>query len=418
MKKAMIITVGTGKTGEDIAGAICYSIDRERPDRILFLKTTISSGTTMPHVLASPVLEGRDVVEAVIDDPSDVQAIATICEKHIRDLIDRGFSPENLVADFTSGTKAMSAGLTLAAINAGVGNLVYISGERDRDGRVIRGTEKAVSVRPNRMTAESLLDEAMRLFNAYQYDSCVKTLDRAKSLYQGPGFVKRCAVLQALGRGYGLWDRFDLRGAFSVLKGIDEKDLPEDWNVSRTVKLNKQALYREINEDFCEERAVDLLENARRRGDAEKKYDDALARLYRLCEYIAQLQLKREGLYKVKDGKVDTSDVALEGLPAEIQEKYTRYLNERDGKVMLPLYQSFNLLADVGNKIGKAFLQDERLSRKLLQIRNNSILAHGFTPVSPKTYKDMMGCLEDLLRTSMENVDRLMSMVRFPTIGR
>jgi len=84
---------------------------------------------------------------------------------------------------------------------------------------------------------------------------------------------------------------------------------------------------------------------------------------------------------------------------------------------MLPLYQSFNLLADVGNKIGKAFLQDERLSKKLLQIRNNSILAHGFTPVSPKTYEDMMGCLEDLLRKSMENVDKLISMVRFPTIG-
>jgi len=183
-------------------------------------------------------------------------------------------------------------------LTAGVGNLVYISGERDKDGRVVRGTEKAVSVRPNRMTAESLLNEAVRLFNAHQYDSCIETLDKAKSLYQGSGFVSRCTVLQALGRGYGLWDRFDLRGAFSVLKGIDEKDLPGDWNISRTVKVNKQVLYREINEDFCEERAVDLLENARRRGYAEKKYDDALARLYRLCEYIAQLQLKREGLYK------------------------------------------------------------------------------------------------------------------------
>ncbi len=416
MKKAMIITVGTGQSGEDIAGAICYSIDRERPDYVLFIKTEVSAKSTMPYIMASPVIARRETGEVIIRDPNDVQGIATECEERIKALIDSGISPENIVVDFTSGTKAMSAGLTLAAINLGVGTLSYISGERDNGGRVIPGTEKVVSIRPNRITAELLLREAIRLFNAYQFDSCIQTLEKAKKLYKSPDFVHDCQQLQSLSQAYGLWDRFDLNGAFSVLKDINEKDVPAQWEIARIIKANKQVLYKEINEQFCQERAVDLLENARRRGDIEKKYDDAVARLYRLCEYIAQMHINEEGLYKVRKGKADTSDVDIEHLPLEIRKKFSKYFNKREGKVMLPLYQSFSLLAELGNSVGKQFVSNEDLSKKLLYIRNNSILAHGFNPISAETYEKMMSYLEKLVRQTVKDLEKTIQNVRFPTI--
>lgn len=416
MKKAMIITVGTGKSGEDIAGAICYSIDRERPDYVLFLKTDLSSKLTMPHIMANPVVNERVIDESVIEDPNDVQAIAKECEDQIRSLIEKGISPKDIVIDFTSGTKAMSAGLAVAAINMGVGTLIYISGERGEGGRVIPGTERAVAIRTNRIMADLLFHKAVRLFNTYQFDACIHTLEEAKALYQAPDFIRRCELLQSLAKAYGLWDRFDLKGAFSVLKEIREKDLPPQWDLVHIIKGNKEALYQETTEQFCPERAVDLLENARRRGDVEKKYDDAVARLYRLCEYIAQMELNKEGLYRSDKGKIDTSDVDIERLPSEIRSMFSRYYNEREGKLMLPLYQSFSLLAQVNNSVGRKFISDEELSKKLLHARNNSILAHGFGPISANTYKKMMISLEGLLQDTVKDLDKTIKRVKFPKI--
>ncbi|MEI9476707.1 MAG: hypothetical protein WCO26_09040 [Deltaproteobacteria bacterium] len=50
-KKAMIVSVGTGKEGKDIAHGICFSIQQQNPDLLLFLTTEKSRETTMPFVI-------------------------------------------------------------------------------------------------------------------------------------------------------------------------------------------------------------------------------------------------------------------------------------------------------------------------------------------------------------------------------
>ena len=413
MKKAMIISVGTGKSGKDIAGAICISIKQQHPDYVLFLKTKESDTKTMPYIRSDSILEGMRFGELDISDPNDVEDISLRCQEAIRELVKSGYHPGDIVADLTSGTKAMSAGLTIAAINNKIGTLVYITGERGEGGRVISGTERPIPIQPNKIIAESLVEEAIALFNKYQYNASLDSLSKARGMLKSPSFLEKVDFLERLCRAYSNWDRFKLAEGFTILKELKKNKYLNTFQIKEIVKKNLEALYNEKDNQFCEERIADLLENARRRGDTEKKFDDAVARLYRLCEYIAQFHLHKKGLYQ--DQKGDTNSVDLSSLHGSIQEKYSKYKDTRDGKVKLPLYASYQLLADLEEGLGKRFLEDENLSKKLLGLRNNSILAHGFNPISENTYREMLGHVEALIK-SHDNFEGLSRKVRFPVL--
>ncbi len=81
---------------------------------------------------------------------------------------------------------------------------------------------------------------------------------------------------------------------FFDAKGFN-KNFPE---VSRQLNKNIKALGVLNNPDNqlrCKYILASMLNNARRRAD-ESKYDDAIARLYRSLELIAQIKLKEYGL--------------------------------------------------------------------------------------------------------------------------
>jgi CRISPR-associated protein (TIGR02710 family) len=415
MKKAMIITVGTGRTGKDIAHAICVSIKQQNPDHIVFLKTSKTDETTMPFLRHNKVLEEKQYEEIELSNPDDVEKIAIECQAAITSLGKRGYGLQDMVADYTSGTKAMSAGLTIAAIQCNIGSLVYVTGERDEGGRVIPGTERPISLEPNRIRADGLFQDAIRLFNIYQYDACLETLSKAETLLADPVFIDKVKALETLAKAYMSWDKFRISEAFHLLKEFKKENFLQEWEIECQVKSNKQALYKEKENRFCEERMVDLLENARRRGQVEKKFDDAAARLYRLLEYIAQFYISQRDLYNKKDSEVDTSDLKVTDLD-NLKEKYLKYKDSKDGKVKLPLYASYDLLLDLGGLAGKYFFEDEKKMKKLLGLRNVSILAHGFNPVSEESYKEMFLFMEDYVKKVVKNFVSIRDRIRFPTL--
>ncbi|MBW2341771.1 MAG: TIGR02710 family CRISPR-associated protein [Deltaproteobacteria bacterium] len=418
MKKAMIITVGTGRTGKDIAHAICVSIKQQNPDNIVFIKTNKTDDTTMPFIRQDTILEEKQYEEIEISDPNDVEKIADECQQAITALSKKGYDLQDMVADYTSGTKAMSAGLTIAAIKCNVGALVYVAGDRGEGGRVMSGTERPIALQPNRIIADSLFQDAIRLFNIYQYDACLETLMKARKILADPAFIDRMNTLETLSKAYMSWDKFQINESFNLLKESKREKLPQEWGIESQIKNNRQVLYKERENKFCEERMVDLLENARRRGEVEKKFDDAIARLYRLCEYIAQFHISQKNLYREKDSEVDTSDLDLSNLPANLQEKYRRYRNPKDGKVKLSLHASYDLLFDLDELPGKYFFEDENKTKKFLGLRNNSILAHGFNPVSEKVYKEMFIFMEDFVKKVAGNFAYIRDRIKFPLIER
>jgi len=416
MKKAMIITVGTGRTGEDIAHAICLSIKQQNPDYLVFLKTRETDERTMPFIRNNAILDQRQYQEIELSSPDDIEKIVVECHAAISALSKKGYDPQDMVADYTSGTKAMSAGLTIAAIKGNVGALVYVTGEKDDGGRVMSGTERSISLEPNRIRADGLFQDAIRLFNLYQFDACLEALSKAETLVADPVFIDKVKALETLAKAYMSWDKFQIAESFNLLKEFKKEIFLKEWGIERQVKNNKQALYTEKENKFCEERMVDLLENARRRGEREKKFDDAIARLYRLCEYIAQCYISWRNLYMKIGSDVDTSNLDLSSLTVNIKEKYEKYRDGKESRVKLPLYASYDLLLDLDELPGKYFFKDEKKTKKLLGLRNASILAHGFNPVSEKVYKEMFLFMEEFVRKVVRDFEYTRGRIRFPTL--
>lgn len=416
-KKAMIISVGTGKEGKDIAHGICFSIQQQNPDFIVFLITDKSRETTMPFIMEDCSLKGREWREVNFSDPDDVEKIALECQRIIQELAREGYDKGNIIVDYTSGTKAMSAGLTIASMRGGVGTLTYVSGKRGDGGRVISGTERTLSIIPNQIFADDLFGEAVDSFNTYHFDVSFKILREARSLLPDPDFLKKVQILEVLSQAYSSWDRFEIEKAFELLKPVRQESMLRDWGIDKQIELNKQALFQEKEKLFCPERIFDLLENAMRRGNEEQKFDDAVARLYRVCEYLGQYELNKLGLYKTKEnGKPYTSDLDLSKLRNDLQEKYSKYRDSYDGKIKLHLSGDYNLLFDFNHPLGIFFKKEESHFKKLLGLRDQSILAHGFNPISENAYKDMLKLIENFMQTANYGQTKLSNKVKFPKI--
>ena len=415
MPKAMIITVGMGET---VSHGICVAIKNQNPDYIVFIVTKESKEERLPLILQDRIMKDRRCEEFILKDENDVEEVRFEGQKIIDSLIKKKYEPTDIIIDYTSGTKAMSAGIVLTALDKRVGSLVYISGKRDKNGRVISGTEKVISSEPNRTYADRLFKEAIDLFNLCQFDSCLEVLIKSKDLIAEPEFQNKIRLLESLASVYSAWDKFDLKEAFSKMDELSDKELLAKWGIKARVEANKQFLYQEKNNIFCEERVVDLLENARRRGDSEKKYDDAVARLYRLIEYIAQFKIAQKGLYlQDKNGNFDTENLAIDKLPTNLKEKYLKFKDPKN-KVKLGLYQDYDLLFDLEDDWGRLFKEeyDKGSLKKLLSLRNNSILAHGFNPVSEKTYKEMLVEVEKIVRSIFPEIIHLTERAKFPYI--
>lgn len=413
MDKAIVITVGTGKNREDIAHGICFSIRNQNPDYILFLVSKISDKETMPFILENSSMQNKKYDIKILSDVNDIEKIKIECQNYIKEVIYKGYEPKDLVIDYTSGTKAMSSGLTLAALDLKAGILSYVTGNRDDTGRVITGTERLIILEPNKVIADSLFKDAISFFNKYQYEASLKVIDKAKNLYHAFDFQEKISLLEKLSNVYLNWDKFNIKKAYKNLSIIPKDKILYELGIKDKIKENKEALLKENDNKFCYERIADLLENAKRRGDIENKYDDAVARLYRLIEYLAQYKLDELGL--------DTNDIDLEKIPYKLRNKYEKNRDQKDGKIKLGLYESYELLSDLGEELGERFLTDYKNNKselkKLLYIRNYSILAHGLSSVTEKNYKKILNFIKDFAEFLIPDLSEYIKKVKFPEIN-
>jgi CRISPR-associated protein (TIGR02710 family) len=127
---------------------------------------------------------------------------------------------------------------------------------------------------------------------------------------------------------------------------------------------------------------ADLLANASRRNE-EGRFDDGVARLYRAIEALAQLALAE------RHGITSTDKIGLECIPESLRHDWKP--RAENGVLRLGLQDIYSLLDSMGDPLGKTFrdlaLHDPE--RSPLTARNQSILAHGFQPVSEKVFEQL-----------------------------
>jgi CRISPR-associated protein (TIGR02710 family) len=390
-EKALLISIGTGispseQAVDSLAHGILFSIQNTHPDMIFFVVSKDSERVTLPKILPQISLP-FEILR--IDDPEDIQKIYDDLSPKFQEIRNR-FS--YLVVDFTSGTKAMTGSLAVLSTLFDADVLSYISGKR-KGGIVQPGTETLHSVRPYFATLEKRRLTAIKLFNECRFDATLALLQEIESYTADPDLLSRVAPLRRAALAYSAWDKFEHQQAFEHLKEVNM----ESFNPNKAF-LGK-LLHQESKEPFY---LVDIISNARRRGEVERKYDDAVARLYRAMELIAQYRLQHYGI-------TDTGDIPQEKIPLELREKWRITSGE---KVKLGLVKAYELLASYDDKLGKTFQTDEQL-RDLLSKRNSSILAHGLLPVEQDTFEKLRDKVESYASMVVNRFSQLLKEASF-----
>lgn len=377
MKKALLITIGTGvglnKTEvlQSLSDGITYCLTNCNPTKTVFIVTTDSERDTLPLILEKSALSPEEYDTKCLSSIDEIEIIYDECVTFIKELLNEGFNEKDIVVDFTSGTKAMAAGLAVAATTMDIENFSYISGKRV-GGKVAKGTEKILSRRIYKIISDNKLKIVRSLFNNYQFDACLDILEDLKKKFGDKEFQEMLKEYENVCNAFSAWDRFNHNKAKKKLLATCKLDLNLSDNIDflNGLVTSKDKTYA----------IVDLLANAERRGE-EGKYDDAVARLYRTIELIAQNRL--ESKHSVDFGNVDLNKTPV------ISREWLLENRDSEGIIKLSMHHDYRLLKDFNDELGMRFSGDDKL-QSYLGVRNSSILAHGLTPVKRNHYNNLL----------------------------
>ena len=367
-KTALLMTVGTGIGGqvatEDLAHGILFSIDNSNPDIVIFFGSEKSKKTveSVKEQYLNEFEEEFDYFEFIhLEQIDDFKVYFEAFKRKIQEL--GGYK---IIIDYTSGTKTMTMSAAFASMLYRK-NLYFVGGERE-EGVVIKGTEKIISQNLYPIYDDLMISKIKELFNTNRFDA-------GKSLLEDITKAKKDTYAK-LFDAYYYFDNVDYNKADEY---FTTKDFIAEWpELKKQFSLNAKALYHLNKEDSAMRPFYilgSLINNARRRAE-ETKYDDAIARLYRSLELIAQI--------KLNEYDIDTSDVKLDILNKHGVEQ--EFKPDFSGKIKLSLVQDYELLNNLGDDLGEFYIKNKDEFRATISSRNNSILAHGLNSQTEKQY--------------------------------
>ncbi|TVL99180.1 MAG: TIGR02710 family CRISPR-associated protein [Candidatus Brocadia sp. WS118] len=384
--KAILISVGGSPQ------PIIKSLNEQRPEYICFFTSEATKDSTEKDILPCLTYKPRHWDWIITPNAEGLSECYREIATRLPDILKKWNVKESeLIVDYTGGTKTMSVAVTLATIELS-STYTYVGGvERNKNGVgiVIDGKERMLYL-DNPWNEIAFMDKkrACILFNKARYASASEVfavIEEKVSENHKPFFK----ALKNMSDGYDLWDRFKhedartrLYSCRDILKTYSLHNKKSDGFVNQ---LLQNINFLDKHKDNAELSNHDLISNARRRAELECKYDDAVARLYRAMEAIAQFKLKTTY-------DIDSSNVKEDLIPADIRGEFvSKYRDNKDNKIKLGLYVSYDLLNKLNNPLGKNFFEFyEKEIRGLLDIRNNSILAHGYRSVSQETYEKLL----------------------------
>jgi CRISPR-associated protein (TIGR02710 family) len=158
----LILTVGTGERSDvDMVKSLIKTINDSAPKFIGFIVSQ-ESDKFAEEIIRQLDLSLQQFDTLTLSDSENLENIYSRINEWMRSLIDRGYSPQEITVDFTSGTKAMTSGAVLAGVSWGCAGLKYISGRR-KNGVVRNGTETFITVQPNTVLARRQIINLMGL---------------------------------------------------------------------------------------------------------------------------------------------------------------------------------------------------------------------------------------------------------------
>lgn len=294
----------------------------------------------------------RHEVMTVVD-PDDLAECVTQAASAI---VTAGAEATRVVADYTGGTKTMTAALVLAAVESGADASIVSAARTGLDG-VRHGFSQPQDVASLRLRAE--MAAAARVADDERAWPLAERL-AGIACNRAPAAAREHTATRQLLTGLMRWDRFDHAGALDLLRGVGARAGPACVFLAR---LRRGA---DTHDGFTYELVYDLVANAARRASAGS-HDDAVARLYRALELMAQVRLR------IAHG-IDTAHPP-------------QWLADKLGSSQLALVNAYEALVLLEDPLGALWSMRKAHLLGALSTRNASILAHGITPIERQSYE-------------------------------
>ncbi len=397
-------------------------LDRYHPQIAVFL---FSERSYKDH--ASRLRQATEELGIVYDDQDGIiDATDTISVYRAVKQVYERYAGRRIAVDITGGTKAMSVGVAMAGSIIGADS-IYIESKFDKDIQDrLPGSEKPdLLPDPYTTLGDIQRQRAAGFYANHDYSTAQELFDELARRVQPPQGDAAWAQLCA---AYLAWDSFNLGHARQVLTRVlamtdqpvslvevaprlhdqiqalqrvqtliedrrPERDERDTWNGAHSYNAALNAFVpRQIKHLTTRDIAPALLSmlytNALRR-EHQQRLDTAAMLLYRCLELMSQQRLARKGVLTEfpRDGIA-----TLRQTCADLNERYARALRvvRPDGRTDFPkgkltLFEGYILLCALEDPFALqcniSRIQDQ------IDIRNQSILAHGFSFITRREYQ-------------------------------
>lgn len=408
MSKILILTVGGSHQ------PIVTAISSLRPDRVVFICSDGAKGSKSQIIAEGKPCEvrrGNEVIEklpniptqvglgdrfqqdrdlVLLTDPDNLSECYRLISEKIRSL-KLEVSDSDILTDYTGGTKTMSVALTMASLDYGL--TVYLTTATTRENIIrVERAERSRRVALASVTVQRKIEQFLpRYLEQYNYPAAIAELKYLlEEMELSREDSNRVEQLLDCCSGLDAWDRFDHASAWIYLERyLGKQEIKPAALFLKRVMGSREAFCQAVDEQFQApdkmrgheyEIVEDLMLNAERRATLER-YDDAVARLYRALELLAQVRLWKN--YQIKTGDVD-----IKKLPESLHTKYESMHSPSNNKIEIALKKSYELLSELSNDpLGLVYQKKANAILDALKIRNYSILAHGLRPVNNSDYQ-------------------------------
>jgi len=398
--RTMLVSVGGSPK------PIIWSIEQNRPERLIFFVSR-DSYTSITVDIMPALMErlGKLLPYETVLTPNEQDvgestfALLRSVPEAMRKLGAVGEWPA--LVDFTGGTKVMSAAVVWAASRFRC-TYSYV-GSDSKEARTKGGLGIVIDGRERALLRENPWDEvawfevrrAVTLYNNGQYSNACSLLAEVVDRVSDERRVRVLALLLDVWGGFAAWDAFDHTRAVGLLKksapALAVAAYPEESLLPGIVDFAAAAVEASAALDdvvtkkpgmITWAKIADLMSNSMRRAELEQRYDDAVARCYAAVEKYGKYALQ-------KNYGINNSKCRPEQLPDGLREEYRRRYADENSLLRFGLQATYTLLAELGDKAGVRYRTIRDELEKQLTLRNDSILGHGFIPISEKSFRSL-----------------------------
>ena len=318
----------------------------------------------------------EDGFRVVLVDSDDIDQAYSIISDALKELVQEY---DNVICDYTGGTKSMTSSLVLASVDNEQVKVQVVAGARGNLKKIDSTFQSVQAMNVGRTRFKNDFDTALSFWQNHNYATSLQALERLKTNDKKDLVRLNLAVVAC--KAFVAWDVFDHESANELLKAISKKLSSEN-----KVYLQQLGVICSDSKVTMPNSIFDLWLNAQRcalRG----RYDDATSRVYRLLEWCSQWLLQHHI-------QVKTDDVPKDMIPDGVNIPF----NERTQKYMAALVPAWELAgATCGEGAEKFWMKNKQKLLDLLEIRNHSILAHGYNPITQSDWNTMHDFAESRL---------------------